>query len=94
MVAAGTDDVDGVVALILGERHDLARRQHRVEQAGQLLGALALGAQGDDEADQLGRRGVARQDRAHRRPRLVGGQVMPIQQQCEQTRPPAVLIDR
>ena len=94
MVAAGADDVDGVVALVLRERHDLARRQHGVEQAGQLLGALALGAQGDDEADQLSRRGVARQDRAHRRPRLVGRQVMAFQQQREQTRPPAVLVDR
>ena len=66
-IAAGADDVDAVVALVLGERDDLARRQHGVEQSRQLLGALALGAQGDDEP--ISWAGVASpdQDRRHRR---------------------------
>ena len=44
--------------------HQLGRRQHGVEQPGQLVGRLALGPQGDDEPDQLGGRGLAGEDRA------------------------------
>ena len=57
---------------VVAQRHQLGGRQHRVEQPGQLVGGLALGPQGDDEADQLGRRGPVPEDRRHRRAGLVG----------------------
>ena len=79
-------------AQVVVERHQLGRRQHRVEQPGQLVGRLALGPQGDDEPDQLGRRGAAAEDRRHRRARLVGRQVTPGQQLGQQARPPAVTV--
>ena len=45
---------------LVAQRHERGGGEHGVEQAGELLGCLALGPQRDDEADQLGRRGVAR----------------------------------
>ena len=67
-VATGADDVDRPVALLVRRAaRSSAAAEHGVEQAGQLLGRLALGPQGHDEADQLGRRGVAGEDRRHRR---------------------------
>ena len=89
-VAARADDVDGPAPQLVVQRHQLGRRQHGVEQPGQLVGRLALGPQRDDEADQLGRRGVAAEDRRHRRSRLVGGQVAPGEQLGQQARPPPV----
>jgi hypothetical protein len=58
VIATGPDDVDHRITLVLGERHDLGGGEDRVEQSRQLLGALPLRAQRDDEADQLGRRRI------------------------------------
>ena len=52
---------------LVAQRHELGGAEHRVEQSGQLVGRLALGSQRDGEGDELGRRRVAGEDRAHRR---------------------------
>ena len=62
-------------------------------RAGDLLGRLTFGAQGDDETDQLCRRGVAVKDRAHRCPRLLGGEVDAVEQGGEERGPSAVLFE-
>ena len=80
------------VAHVVGQLDELGRRQHGVEQPGQLVGGLALGPQGDDESDQLGRRRLAGQDRGHRRAGLDCGQVAPGEQLGEQAGPTAVLF--
>ena len=55
-------------------------------------GGLRYLQQGDDEADELGRRGPARQDRRHRRARLVGGQVTACQELRQEARPAAMTV--
>ena len=90
-VTAGADHVDGASAQLLAERHQFGRAEHGVEQPRQLVGGLALGPQGDDEADQLGRRGAAGEDRGHRRAGLLGAEVAPSEQLAQQARPAAVL---
>jgi hypothetical protein len=90
-VAAGADDVDRVVTLLLGERHQIGRLEDRVEQSGQLLRALALGAERHGERDQLRRSRVAGQDRRHRHPGLLSGEVVAVEQQPDERGPSPVI---
>jgi hypothetical protein len=84
LIAAGPDDVDRRVPQVVTERHDRGVLEHGVEQAGELGRGLTLGAERDHEPDQLCRRRVAAQDRVHRRPRLLGGQVGAVEQRAQQ----------
>ena len=93
-ITAGADDVDGAVAQLVAERHQLGGGEHGVEQPGQLVGRLPLRPQGDDEADQLGGGGLPGEDRGHGRARLLGGEITPGEQLGEQPRPTAVVGER
>ncbi len=79
-VAAGADDVDHGRALRRHRHHVLA---HRLGEAGDLVGRLALRAQGDEEAGDLGRRRLAVHDRAHQLVRVGAREVMPVEQQLD-----------
>ena len=92
-VASRADDVDCRRSRLVRERDERGVLQHGVEQAGDLLGRLTFGAKGDDETDQLCRRGVAVEDRAHRCTRLLGGEVDAVEQGGEERGPSAVLFE-
>ena len=90
-IAAGADDVDRPrPATRRSSGTSVAAPEHGVEQPGQLVGRLALDAQGDGEGDQLRRRRAAGQDRLHRRGGLVCGQVATVDELADQRRPAAV----
>ncbi len=75
-VAAGADDVDEPVAHLVGHIDRRGDGEHRVEQAVELLDGLALHAQRDGEAGDLGRGRRTLQDLGHGGARLVVGQVL------------------
>ena len=79
----------GVVHLDQG-----GRRQHGVQQPAQLLDRLALHAQGDDKAGELGRGGGPFEDLAHGRPGGLGRQVAPGEKGAQDGRPAAELLER
>ncbi len=90
-IATGTDDVDRPLPQVVAERDEVGVGEHGVEHPRELLGRLPLGAQRDDEPDQLRGGRVTGQDRVHRRPGLLGRQVTPFEQLGEQAGPPAVV---
>ena len=79
-VAAGADDVDHGRAL---RRHGDDVLAHRLGEAGDLVGRLALRAQRDEEAGDLGRCRLAVHDRAHQLVRVVAGEVVPVEEQLD-----------
>ena len=85
-VTAGTDDVEGAP----GDRQRRGDVVHRVEQAGDLVDGLALGAQGDGETGDLGRCRGAGEHLSHRPRGLVGGQVLPLDERTEDLGPGVV----
>ena len=92
-IATGADDVDGARSQFLAQRHQRGRGQHGVEQSTELLRRLTLGTQGDDEADQLRRRGVAGQNRRHRRPGMRRRQVATLEQLGQERGPSTQVVE-
>ena len=79
-VAAGADDVDDRRALRRDGDDVLA---HRLGEARDLVGRLALRPQRDEEAGDLGRRRLAVHDRAHQLVRVLAREVVPVEQQLD-----------
>ena len=92
-IAAGADDVDGARPQLVTERHECRRVEHGVEQTRQLLGGLALGAQGDDEPDQLCGRRVAGEDGRHRCAGIGGDEIAPFEQLRQQRGPSTEIVE-
>ena len=79
-VAARADDVDHGGAR-RSDGHDVLA--HRLREAGDLVGGLALRAQRDEEAGDLRRRRLAVHDRAHQLVGVRAREVMPVEQQLD-----------
>ena len=79
-VASGADDVDDGRAL---RRHGDDVLAHRLGEAGDLVGRLALRAQGDEEPGDLGLRRLAVHDRAHQLARVGAREVVPVEEQLD-----------
>ena len=86
-VAAGAHEVDHAVGL--GQHHRGGPVEHRRHQARQLLGGLALHAQGHDEPGDLRGGGVAVEDLGHGRRRLVPAEVLAGGEDAQDSRPAA-----
>jgi hypothetical protein len=82
-VTAGSDHVQRPA----GDRQRRGDGVHRVEQAGDLLDGLPLAAQGHREPGDLRGRRCLGQDLAHGPRRLVGGQVVTLDERAEHLGP-------
>ena len=80
-------------AQFVTERHERGRVEHGVEQAAELFGRFALGAQGHHEGDELRSRGITRQDRRHRRPGVRCRQVATLDQLDQERGPTAQVVE-
>ena len=83
----------GPVAQLVGERHELGRREHGVEQARQLLGVSPLARSATTKPISCAGGGVAGEDRRHRGPRLHRREVTPVEQLGQQRGPSAVVVE-
>ena len=79
-VAAGADDVDEWCARRRDGDHVLA---HRLGEAGDLVGRLALRPQRDEEAGDLGGCRLAVHDRAHQLVCVLAGEVVPVEEKLD-----------
>ncbi len=84
-VAAGADDVDAGA----GHLDEVGVRVHRPYQPGDLGDGLALGAQRDGEARDLGVGGLAAHDAVHGPGGVVGAEVAVVEERVEDARPGA-----
>ncbi len=75
-VAPGADDVDEICALRVDREHMLS---HRLGAARDLVGRLALRAQGDEKAGDLRLRRFAAHDRVHRLARVLAREVAAVE---------------
>ena len=86
-VTSGSDDVDRLRPLVVGQRNESCLFEHRVEEARQLCGVLPFGSQRHHEPGDLRRRRLARQDHPHRRRRIAPAQVASGDEVTDQLRP-------
>ena len=86
-VATCANNVDGPRAQIFAKRHQRGRPQYCIEQARELFGRFALGAQGNNERNQLRRRSRARKNGGHRLIGIGCWQVFTLKQSGQQRGP-------
>ena len=81
-VASGSCGIDQIVALRPHRQRVLA---HRLGAAGDLVRGLALGAERDQKAGDLGRRRLAAHDRTHHPTRLHAREIVAVEQPRERS---------